>query len=332
MSDFKIYYENDANIQLLKGKKLAIIGYGSQGHAHALNLKESGLDVVVGLRNGSQSAKKAEADGLKVLSTAEAAKQGDMIMILAPDQHQGDIFRNDILPNLQPGNILAFGHGFNIHFNQIEAPADNDVVMIAPKGPGHLVRRTFTEGSGVPCLVCVHQDPSGKAFDYAMAWAQGIGGTRAGVIRTTFKDEAETDLFGEQVVLCGGVSELIRSAFEIMVEAGYPPEICYFECLHELKLIVDLMYEGGINGMNYSVSETAEYGGFVTGKRIIDQNTRKRMRQVLGEIQSGEFAKQWMIENRVGQPNFKAMRRMSEEHQIEKVGLKLRNMFSWLRK
>ena len=332
MSEFKIYYDNDANIQLLKNKKLAIIGYGSQGHAHALNLKDSGMDVVVGLREGSSSIEKAKAGGLEVMTTAEAAKAGDMIMILAPDQNQGDIYQNDIKPNLSPGNILAFGHGFNIHFNQIVPPKDIDVVMIAPKGPGHLVRRVFTENSGVPCLVCVHQDASGKAFDYAMAWSQGIGGTRAGVIRTTFKDETETDLFGEQVVLCGGVSELIRAAFDIMVDAGYPPEICYFECLHELKLIVDLMYEGGINGMNYSVSETAEYGGFVTGNRVIDEGTRERMKKVLLEIQNGEFAKQWMLENKVGQANFKAMRRISEEHQVEKVGSKLRQMFSWLKK
>ncbi|KAK3586192.1 hypothetical protein CHS0354_013142 [Potamilus streckersoni] len=315
MSDFKIYYENDANIQLLKSKKLAIIGYGSQGHAHALNLKESGMDVVVGLHAQSKSIEKVKQDGLIVKTVDEAAAWADMIMILAPDQTQKSIYDKSIAHNLKAGKILAFGHGFNIHYSQILPPPDVDVVMIAPKGPGHLVRRTYKEGSGVPCLVCVHQDASGKAFDYGMAWAQGIGGTRAGVIRTTFKDETETDLFGEQAVLCGGVSELIRAGFETLTDAGYPPEISYFECLHELKLIVDLMYEGGINGMNYSVSETAEYGGLL--------RVPGRYENDFEEVRSGKFAKEWLLENQIGQPHFKGMRAASENHPVEKQRLDL---------
>ena len=332
MNDFKIYYDRDANIQLLKDKTLAVIGYGSQGHAHALNLKDSGMKVVVGLKEDSKTREKVKKDGLEVMTPAEAAKVGDIIMILAPDQLQGSIFKNDIKPGLKAGNVLAFGHGFNIHYAQIIPPVDIDVIMIAPKGPGHLVRRTFQEGTGVPCLVCVHQDASGKAFDYGMAWAQGIGGTRAGVIRTSFKDETETDLFGEQAVLCGGVTELVRAGFETLTDAGYPPEISYFECLHELKLIVDLMYEGGINGMNYSVSETAEYGGLVRGPQVIGPESRAVMKQILKEVQDGTFARNWLLENQVGQPNFKGMRALSENHLVETVGLKLRKMFSWLNK
>ncbi|MBU2648854.1 ketol-acid reductoisomerase [bacterium] len=324
-----IYYDKDANLSLLEGKKLTVIGYGSQGHAHSQNLKDSGLDVIVGLRESSKSWKQAEADGLTVMKTADAAKAGDFIMILAPDQLQGDIYAADIAPNLAPGNVLAFGHGFNIIYEQIVPPDDVDVVMIAPKSPGHLVRRTFVEGSGTPCLIAVHQDASGKAQDYALAWAKGIGGTRAGVIHTNFRDETETDLFGEQAVLCGGVSELVRAGFETLTDAGYPPEIAYFECLHELKLIVDLFYEGGINYMNYSVSETAEYGGLLRGNEIIGESSRKAMKNVLKEIQEGDFAKKWLLENKVGQPNFKGMRRISENHPIEKIGAELRKMFSW---
>ncbi len=322
-----IFYDKDANLNLLKGKKLAVIGFGSQGHAHSQNLKDSGMDVVVGLRKGSKSWPEAEAAGLRVVETAEAAKLADVIMILAQDQSQGDIYKNDIAPNLKPGNVLAFGHGFNIVYNQIIAPAEVDVIMIAPKSPGHLVRRTYSEGFGTPCLIAVHQDASGQAQDLALAWAQGIGGTRAGVILTNFRDETETDLFGEQAVLCGGAAELVRAGFETLTEAGYPPEIAYFECLHELKLIVDLFYEGGISQMNYSVSETAEYGGLLRGPQVIGEESRKAMRQVLKEVQDGSFASQWLAENKVGQPHFNGMRRASEEHPIEKVGAELRKMF-----
>ena len=324
-----IFYDKDANLSLLDGKKLAVIGYGSQGHAHARNLKDSGMDVVVGLREESPSWKKAEADGLIVKTTAEAAKEADVIMILAPDQLQGDIYKSDIAPGLEGGNVLAFGHGFNILYEQIIPPKDVDVIMIAPKSPGHMVRRTYTEGNGTPCLVAVHQDASGKALDFALAWAKGIGGSRAGVILTSFRDETETDLFGEQAVLCGGVSELVRAGFETLTDAGYPPEIAYFECLHELKLIVDLFYEGGINYMNYSVSETAEYGGLVRGPEVIGKASKKAMRRILREVRDGTFAKNWLLENKVGQPNFKGLRRKSETHPIEKVGLELRKMFSW---
>lgn len=324
-----IFYDKDANLSLLEGKKLAVIGYGSQGHAHSQNLKESGLDVVVGLRENSKSRKKAESDGLTVMTASEAAKIADVIMILAPDQLQGEIYTNEIAPNLEPGNVLAFGHGFNIIYEQVIPPEEVDVIMIAPKSPGHLVRRTYTEGNGTPCLIAVHQDATGKAQDYALAWAKGIGGTRAGVILTTFRDETETDLFGEQAVLCGGVSELVRAGFETLTDAGYPPEIAYFECLHELKLIVDLFYEGGINQMNYSVSETAEYGGLLRGPEVIGREARKAMKRILKEVRNGTFAKNWLLENKVGQPNFKGMRRESENHLIEKVGLELRKMFSW---
>lgn len=324
-----IFYDKDANISLLENKKLAVIGYGSQGHAHSQNLKDSGLDVVVGLRKDSKSWAKAEGDGLTVKTTAEAAKIADVIMILAPDQLQGDLYANDIAPGLEAGNVLAFGHGFNILYEQIIPPEDIDVIMVAPKSPGHLVRRTYVEGSGTPCLLAVHQDASGKAQDFGLAWAKGIGGTRAGVILTNFRDETETDLFGEQAVLCGGASELVRAGFETLTEAGYPPEIAYFECLHELKLIVDLFYEGGINMMNYSVSETAEYGGLVRGPEVIGKESREAMKKILKEIQNGTFAKNWLLENKVGQPAFKGMRRESENHPIEKVGVELRKMFSW---
>jgi ketol-acid reductoisomerase len=325
-----MYYEKDTDLNLLKGKKVAIIGYGSQGHAHALNLHESGIDVTVGLYNGSKSWTKAEAAGLKVATVAEAAKAADFIMILLPDEKQGKIYNEEIAPNLEEGNSLVFAHGFNIHFAQIVPPSYVDVFMVAPKGPGHLVRRTYTEGAGVPCLIAVHQDASGKAKQYALAYANGIGGARAGILETTFKDETETDLFGEQAVLCGGCAELIKAGFETLVEAGYAPENAYFECMHEMKLIVDLFYQGGLSLMRYSVSDTAEYGDYQIGKRIITDETKKEMKKVLKEIQEGTFAKNWLLENQVGRPNFNATRRMEAEHPIEKVGKELRGMMSWI--
>ena len=326
----KMYYEKDTDLNLLKGKKVAVIGYGSQGHAHALNLHESGIDVTVGLYNGSKSWAKAEAAGLKVATVSEASKAADFIMILLPDEKQGKIYNEEIAPNLEEGNSLVFAHGFNIHYVQIVPPAFVDVFMVAPKGPGHLVRRTYTEGAGVPCLIAVHQDASGKAKDYALAYANGIGGARAGVLETTFKDETETDLFGEQAVLCGGCAELIKAGFETLVEAGYAPENAYFECMHEMKLIVDLFYQGGLGLMRYSVSDTAEYGDYQVGKRIITDETKKEMKKVLSEIQDGTFAKNWLLENQVGRPNFNATRRMEAEHPIEKVGKELRGMMSWI--
>jgi ketol-acid reductoisomerase len=326
----KMYYEKDTDLNLLKGKKVAIIGYGSQGHAHALNLHESGIDVTVGLYNGSKSWAKAEAAGLKVATVAEASKVADFIMILLPDEKQGKIYNEEIAPNLEEGNSLVFAHGFNIHYVQIVPPEFVDVFMVAPKGPGHLVRRTYTEGAGVPCLIAVHQDASGKAKQYALAYANGIGGARAGVLETTFKDETETDLFGEQAVLCGGCAELIKAGFETLVEAGYAPENAYFECMHEMKLIVDLFYQGGLSLMRYSVSDTAEYGDYQVGKRIITDETKKEMKKVLAEIQDGTFAKNWLLENQVGRPNFNATRRMEAEHPIEKVGKELRGMMSWI--
>ena len=326
----KMYYEKDTDLNLLKGKKVAIIGYGSQGHAHALNLHESGIDVTVGLYNGSKSWAKAEAAGLKVATVADASKAADFIMILLPDEKQGKIYNEEIAPYLEEGNSLVFAHGFNIHYVQIVPPAFVDVFMVAPKGPGHLVRRTYTEGAGVPCLIAVHQDASGKAKDYALAYANGIGGARAGVLETTFKDETETDLFGEQAVLCGGCAELIKAGFETLVEAGYAPENAYFECMHEMKLIVDLFYQGGLGLMRYSVSDTAEYGDYQVGKRIITDETKKEMKKVLTEIQDGTFAKNWLLENQVGRPNFNATRRMEAEHPIEKVGKELRGMMSWI--
>lgn len=326
----KMFYEKDTNLGLLQGKKIAVIGFGSQGHAHALNLHESGVDVIVGLYEGSKSWNKAKEAGLEVTTTSEAAKNADIIIILVPDEKQAKLYREEIEPYLEDGNALVFAHGFNIHFKQIVPPSNVDVFMIAPKGPGHMVRRTYTEGSGVPCLIAVEQDYSGKAKDLALAYANGIGGARAGVLETTFKDETETDLFGEQAVLCGGVTALIKAGFETLVEAGYAPENAYFECMHEMKLIVDLMYQGGMAAMRYSISDTAEYGDYVTGSRIITDETKKEMKQVLTEIQDGTFAKKWLLENQVGRPTFNAMRRMEAEHPIEKVGKELREMMSWI--
>ena len=326
----KMFYEKDTNLGLLQGKKVAVIGFGSQGHAHALNLHESGVDVVVGLYEGSKSWDKVKEAGLEVATTAEAAKKADIIMILVPDEKQAKLYREEIAPYLEEGNALVFAHGFNIHFKQIVPPSNVDVFMIAPKGPGHMVRRTYTEGSGVPCLIAVEQDYSGKAKDLALAYANGIGGARAGVLETTFKDETETDLFGEQAVLCGGITALIKAGFETLVEAGYAPENAYFECMHEMKLIVDLMYQGGMAAMRYSISDTAEYGDYVTGSRIITDETKKEMKRVLTEIQNGTFAKKWLLENQVGRPTFNAMRRMEAEHPIEKVGKELREMMSWI--
>ncbi len=328
----KIYYDKDVKEGILKGKTIAVIGYGSQGHAHAQNLRDSGLDVIVGQRPGSANYDLAVKHGFEPVSAAEAAKKADLIMILVPDHVQADLYREAIEPNLEPGNMLLFSHGFNIHFGQIVAPKEVDVAMVAPKGPGHLVRREYEIGRGVPCLVAVEQDASGSAQDLALGYAQGIGGTRAGVIETTFQEETETDLFGEQCVLCGGVSELIKAGFETLVEAGYQPEIAYFECCHELKLIVDLIYEGGLSRMRYSISDTAEYGDLTRGKRVITQETRQEMKRILDEIQSGSFAKEWLLENRVNRPVFNALRRREREHMLESVGERLRDMMSWLKK
>ncbi|MCZ6821311.1 MAG: ketol-acid reductoisomerase [Calditrichaeota bacterium] len=328
----KLYYDSDADLGLFSGKTVAVLGYGSQGHAHSLNLKDNGVDVVVGLRKDSTSWKKAEAADVRVVETAEAAKLGNVVMVLLPDQTQAEVYERDIRPNLTAGNALAFAHGFNIHFNQILPPKDVDVFMIAPKGPGHLVRRVFTEGEGVPCLLAVYQDATGNTKKLALAYGKGIGGTRAGVIETTFKEETETDLFGEQAVLCGGVSELVKAGFETLVEAGYQPEIAYFECLHELKLIVDLFYEGGLAKMYDSVSETAEYGGMTRGPRVIDDGIKQRMKEILAAIQDGTFARDWILENKAGQPSLNALRRQHDELQIEKVGKKLREMMSWVKK
>ena len=328
----KTYYDQDVNWDVIAGKTVAIIGYGSQGHAHALNLKESGVNVVVGLYEGSKSKSVAESQGLKVLSVGDAVKSADVVMVLIPDEKQADVYKNEIAPNLKSGAALAFAHGFNIHFKQIIPPADVDVFMVAPKGPGHLVRRTFTEGGGVPDVFAVEQDATGKCFDLALAYARGIGGTRAGVIQTTFKEETETDLFGEQCVLCGGVTHLIQNGFEVLVAAGYQPEIAYFECFHEMKLIVDLMYEGGMAKMRKSISDTAEYGDYTTGPKIITPEVKKAMEKALEEIQDGTFARNWLIENRAaGRANFLAQRRIHAEHQIEQVGSKLRGMMSWLK-
>lgn len=326
----KMYYEADANLNLLKDKKVAIIGYGSQGHAHALNLKESGVDVVVGLYKGSRSWSLAEEAGLEVKEAAEAAKEADFIMLLVPDEKQAQLYKESIEPNLVAGNGLMFAHGFNIHYGQITPPKDVDVFMVAPKGPGHTVRSQFLEGKGVPCLVAVYQDATGQAMDYALAYAAGIGGARAGVLETSFKEETETDLFGEQAVLCGGVTELIKAGFDTLVEAGYQPESAYFECLHEMKLIVDLMNQGGMSYMRYSISDTAEYGDYCTGKRIITDQTRQEMKQILSEIQDGTFAKNWILENQANRPSFMAKRRSEQNHQIEKVGRELRKMMPWI--
>ncbi len=325
----KIYYMQDCNLDYLKKKTVAIIGYGSQGHAHALNLKESGIKVVVGLYEGSKSREKAEKAGLTVMNTAEAAKKADVIMILTPDEKQAKIYREDILPNLTAGKALAFAHGFNIHFQQIVPPKDVDVFMIAPKGPGHTVRSEYIEGKGVPCLVAIHQNATGKALDIALAYALGIGGARAGVLETTFKCETETDLFGEQAVLCGGVTALMKAGFETLVEAGYDPQNAYFECIHEMKLIVDLIYRGGFKFMRYSISDTAEYGDYKIGNRIITEETKKEMKKVLMEIQNGTFASNWIAENNNGRAYFNATRRLESEQQLEKVGEELRKMYSW---
>lgn len=326
-----IYYDKDADLALIRGKKVAIIGYGSQGHAHANNLKDSGVDVCVGLRMGSPSAQKAEAAGLKVASIDDAVKSADVIMMLAPDEHQAKIYRDHVAPNLKSGAALAFAHGFNIHFGQIEARADVDVIMIAPKGPGHLVRSTYTQGGGVPSLIAIYQNATGQAKELALSYASANGGGRAGIIETTFKEETETDLFGEQVVLCGGLTALIQAGFETLVEAGYAPEMAYFECLHEVKLIVDLIYEGGIANMRYSVSNTAEYGDFTRGPRIITPETKAEMRKVLTEIQTGEFAREFILENQANAATLKSKRRIGQEHQIEQVGAKLRDMMPWIK-
>lgn len=325
----KIYYQNDCNLSLLDGKTVAIIGYGSQGHAHALNLQESGVKVIVGLYEGSKSWKEAEKAGLKVATAADAAKAADIIMILVPDEKQADIYKESIMPNLTEGKVLAFAHGFNIHFLQILPPANVDVIMVAPKGPGHTVRSEYQAGKGVPCLIAVHQDASGKATDMGLAYAAGIGGSRAGVLETTFRQETETDLFGEQAVLCGGVTALMQAGFETLVEAGYDPENAYFECVHEMKLIVDLIYQGGFSKMRYSISDTAEYGDYTAGRRVITDETKKEMKKILEEIQDGTFARNWITENKVGRPNFLATRRIKTEHELEKVGKELRKMYSW---
>jgi len=327
----KVYYDADCDINLITGKKIAILGYGSQGHAHAQNLRDSGVkEVAIALREGSATAKKAESAGFKVLNNKEAAKWADILMILAPDEHQAGIWENDIKDNLRPGAALAFAHGLNIHFGLIEAPADINVIMIAPKGPGHTVRSEYQRGGGVPCLIAVHQDATGNAHDLSLAYASGVGGGRSGIIETNFREECETDLFGEQAVLCGGATALVQAGFETLVEAGYAPEMAYFECLHELKLIVDLMYEGGIANMRYSISNTAEYGDIKTGPRIITAETKKEMKRVLEDIQSGRFVKDFVLDNRAGQPELKASRKAAQRHQIEETGSKLRAMMPWI--
>jgi ketol-acid reductoisomerase len=329
----RVYYDSDADLALIKKQTVAIVGYGSQGHAHALNLRDSGVkNVIVALREGSASAAKAKAEKLKVMSVAEAAAAADVIMILAPDESQAAIYRHEVAPAMKAGRTLLFGHGFNVHFKLIEPPADVDVGMVAPKGPGHTVRGEYLKGGGVPCLVAVHQNASGKAMELCLSYASAIGGGRSGVIETNFREECETDLFGEQAVLCGGLVELIRAGFETLVEAGYAPEMAYFECLHEVKLIVDLIYEGGIANMNYSISNTAEYGEYVTGPRIVTPETKAEMKRVLEDIQSGRFARDWMLENQAGAPSFKATRRRAAEHPIEEVGATLRAMMPWIAK
>ena len=330
MADDGIYYDSDADLSLLEGKTVAILGYGSQGHAHALNLKDSGVDVVVGLRPGSASREQAEAAGLEVLDVADAASRGDIVMILLPDEKQAEIWEAEIADGIAEGNLLMFAHGFAVHFGQIEPPAGVDVGMVAPKGPGHLVRRQYTDERGVPCLMAVHQDATGDAHGLVLAYAAGIGGGRAGIIETTFKDECETDLFGEQSVLCGGATELVQAGFETLVEAGYDPRLAYFECLHELKLIVDLMYEKGIQGMRHSISNTAEYGDMTRGPRVIGPESRAAMRKILDDIQSGEFAKEWIAENRAGGENFNRMREEAAGKQVEEVGKELRGMMPWI--
>jgi len=327
----KMFYEEDCNLSLLDGKTVAVIGYGSQGHAHARNLKDSGVDVVVGLYEGSKSWAVAEKDGLKVAVAAEAAKAADVVMILLPDELQGDIYKESIEPNLEAGNALVFAHGFNIHYGQIKPPTDVDVFMVAPKGPGHTVRYQYEEGKGVPCLIAVYQDATGQAEARGLAYAAGIGGARAGILETTFKEETETDLFGEQAVLCGGVSELMKAGFETLVEAGYQPESAYFECVHEMKLIIDLVNKGGLSFMRYSISDTAEFGDYSIGKRIITDETKAEMKKVLGEIQDGTFAQRWILENKANRPAFNSRRRIESELQIETVGAELRKMMSWMK-
>ncbi len=326
----KVFYEKDADVGVLKSRTIAIVGYGSQGHAHANNLRDSGFNVVVGLKPSGGSWKKAEEAGFEVLTVAEAAKKAEVIMILLPDEIQGDVYREEIAGGLNSGDTLAFAHGFNIHFGQIEAPADVNVFMCAPKGPGHLVRAEYNRGRGVPCLIAIDSDPVGDTREIALAYATGVGGGRAGIIETTFKEETETDLFGEQAVLCGGATALITAGFETLVEAGYAPEMAYFECLHEMKLIVDLLYEGGIANMRYSVSNTAEYGDLTRGPRVVNDETKAEMKRILTEIQNGDFALEWMLENKANAPKFKALRRQGEAHDIEKVGARLRGMMPWL--
>lgn len=328
----KMYYQDDVSQLKIEDKTAAVIGYGSQGHAHALNLHESGIQVIVGLYEGSKSWKKAEEDGLKVAVAADAVKQADVVMMLVNDEKQAQLYRESVAPNLKPGSYLAFAHGFNIHFGQIVPADDINVMMIAPKGPGHTVRSQYQEGKGVPCLVAVHQDPSGDSLEMALAYAAGIGGSRAGVFETSFKEETETDLFGEQAVLCGGLSALIKAGFETLVEAGYSPEMAYFECCHEVKLIVDLVNQGGLSYMRYSVSDTAEFGDYTTGDRIITEETRKEMKKVLSEVQDGSFARKWILENQSNRAYFNAKKRMEADHQIEKVGEELRSLMSWLKK
>ena len=327
----RVYYDTDADLGLIKSKKVGIIGFGSQGHAHALNLKDSGIkNIAIGLREGSSSAKKAEENGLKVMSVSELAKWADMIMMCAPDEIQPDIYKDEIKDHIKPGTAIAFAHGLTIHFGLIEPSQDLDVLMVAPKGPGHTVRGEFEKGGGVPCLMAVHQDSSGNAHDIALSYASGIGGGRSGIIETTFKEECETDLFGEQAVLCGGLVELIRAGFETLVEAGYAPEMAYFECLHEVKLIVDLIYEGGIANMNYSISNTAEYGEYQSGPRLVTSETKVEMKRILSDIQTGKFVTNWMNECKAGQPTFKAIRRINDSHPVEEVGEKLRSMMPWI--
>ena len=328
----QMYYDKDADLGLLKGKKIGVIGFGSQGHAHAMNLKDSGCDVAVGLYPGSKSWKKVEDAGLRVGTVSEVAEQSDMIMILTPDQVAREVYYKHIADHLKPGNMVLWAHGFNVHYDQVQSPDDVDVTMVAPKGPGHLVRRVYTEGGGVPCLIAVHQNASENAKQIALAYAKGIGGTRGGVLETTFKEETETDLFGEQTVLCGGVTSLVKSAFETLTEAGYQPELAYFECMHELKLIVDLMYEGGMEYMRYSISDTAEYGDYTRGPVVVDAQVKANMKKVLGQIQDGTFAREWILENQAGRPSFNALRRINAAHPIEEVGAELRGMMSWLKK
>ena len=326
-----VYYDADCNLQKLVGKKITVLGYGSQGHAHALNLKENGMDVTIGLRKDSKTWAVAEEAGFVVKETGEAVKDADVVMVLIPDEIQGDTYTNSIAPNLKKGAYLGFGHGFNIHFKKIQPREDVNVFMVAPKGPGHLVRRTFQEGSGVPCLIAVYQDPSGDTKDIALAWASGIGGGRSGILETTFKQETETDLFGEQAVLCGGITELIKTGFEVLTEAGYDPVNAYFECLHEMKLIVDLIYEGGLAKMRHSISNTAEYGDFLTGPKIVTADTKKAMKEVLADIQSGKFADEFLADSKAGQPFLKAHREEASKHQIEKVGQELRKLMPWIK-